>query len=85
MSNYVNVIQQFKNDFIQLDITVTPKIHSIFYHIEQFCKNEGSGLGKFREQASEVIHADFTKIWGRCKISGMHPEFPCKFSKSVQF
>jgi hypothetical protein len=72
LNNFENVIQQFKNDFIQLDI-------------EQFCKHDSSGLGKFSEQASEAVHADFKKIWARYKIAETHPQFPSKFLKSVKF
>jgi hypothetical protein len=64
---------------------LTPKIHAIFYHIEEFCKHDSGGLGKFSEQASEAVHADFKKIWARYKIAETHPEFPSKFLKSVQF
>jgi hypothetical protein len=85
LNNFENAIQQFKSDFIQLDISVTPKIHAIFYHIEEFCKHESGGLGNFSEQASEAVHADFKKIWARYKIAETHPEFPSKFLKSVQF
>jgi hypothetical protein len=59
----------FKNDFLVLNSSVTPKLHAIFFHIPQFCEKEQKGLGFFCEQASEAVHSDFKKTWNRYKTT----------------
>jgi hypothetical protein len=58
---YIKIIETFKNDFLVLNSSVTPKLHAIFFHIPQFCEKEQKGLGFFCEQASEAVHSDFKK------------------------
>ena len=41
-------------------VTITPKVHILTTHVEQFLsmKNDGRGLGYWSEQAFESVHAD---------------------------
>ncbi|CAH0547097.1 unnamed protein product [Brassicogethes aeneus] len=57
--NFATYINIFKQSFLDLDIKITPKVHAVFYHITQFCKENNMALGFFSEQAMESIHFDF--------------------------
>ena len=47
---------------MQLEVSVTPKIHAVFYHIQESCDLTGSGLGHWNEHRSE-LHQEFHKYW----------------------
>ena len=38
---------------------VTPKIHTVIFHIIEFCKVTGRGLGPWSEQTGESVTQDF--------------------------
>ena len=38
---------------------VTPKIHTVIFHIIEFCKIMGLGLGPWSEQTGESVTHDF--------------------------
>ena len=38
---------------------VTPKIHTVIFHIIEFCKVTGRGLGPWSEQTGESVTHDF--------------------------
>ena len=78
-------IDEFKNDFLQLNISVTPKIHAIFFHIEEFCSLTKMGLGPWSEQASESVHQEFSKCWDKYKVKHTdHPLYGQKLLEAVQ-
>jgi hypothetical protein len=52
-------LSSFRSSYSKLGISVTPKVHIIFVHLEPFLAEHGCGLGKFSEQAFESVHADF--------------------------
>ena len=54
-------ISNFKREFLKLNISVTPKVHVVFHHVEEFCSLKGMGLGPWSEQTSESLHHEFTK------------------------
>ena len=64
-------IAQFKSSYLRLDINVTPKVHAVFYHISEFCKYTGMGLGPWSEQTSESLHHDFNLTWKNYKVKNM--------------
>lgn len=70
-SSYLEHISQFKTKFTELVdlnyVNVTPKIHAIFHHLPEFCERHGA-LGRHSEQASESVHADFKKTFGKYKV-----------------
>ncbi len=59
--NYKDNIAEFSSLFFNLMISVTPKIHAVMYHIEEFCDYSGTGLGPYSEQTSESLHQEFKK------------------------
>ena len=68
-------IEKFKDSFLSLPVTVTPKAHAVFYHISEFIDRHGSALGLFSEQATETMHSKFKTHWQRFKQSPSHPEY----------
>ena len=83
--NYDVTISEFKDEFMKLDISVTPKVHAVFFHIEEFCSLTKMGLGPWSEQASESVHQEFTKCWNRYKVKDTdHPLYGQKLLEAVQ-
>lgn len=81
--NFVSFIREFKESYLALEISVTPKIHAIFFHVEDFCLKTGKGLAYYSEQATESAHSDFAKMWDNYKVLDIHPEYPQKLLRAV--
>ena len=62
-SDYKDKIKTFKDDYMRLKISVTPKVHAVFFHAQEFCELTGKGLGPWSEQTSESSHQEFNKCW----------------------
>ena len=78
-------INDFKNSFMRLNINVTPKVHTVFFHIEEFCSLTKMGLGPWSEQASESVHQEFTKCWKKYAVKSTdHPLYGPKLLEAVQ-
>ena len=85
LPNYDLRISEFMNEYMKLSISVTPKVHAVFYHIEEFCSLTKMGLGPWSEQASESVHQEFTKCWGKYKVKNTdHPMYGQKLLEAVQ-
>ena len=41
---YVQHIKDFKNSYLQLPVSVTPKAHAVFYHVPEFIALKGTAL-----------------------------------------
>ena len=54
-------IAQFAEIYLDLGISVTPKVHILIKHVPEFCKKHGRSLGWYTEQASESVHYDFLR------------------------
>ena len=39
----------------KLEISVTPKVHAVFFHVQEFCELTKMGLGPWSEQTSESV------------------------------
>lgn len=74
-SNYKKLISDFKKSYLDLGISVTPKVHAVFHHVEDFCSKNQKGLGFFSEQAMESVHFDFKNVWSKYEVSVNHPEY----------
>ena len=68
-ADYLRKIKIFSNDYMKLNISVTPKIHAVMYHIAEFCQMTGRGLGPWSEQAGESVHHDFNETWKRFQVN----------------
>ena len=64
---YVKRIKDFKNSYLRLPVSVTPKAHAVFYHVPEFIALKGTTLGIFSEQSTEALHSIFSAQWARYK------------------
>lgn len=81
--NYETKISEFRDSYLALGIPVTSKIHTIFYHVKQFCAEHGIGLGFYSEQAFESVHYDFNKTWANFKIKVGDESYGSKLLRAV--
>ena len=61
-NTYKENIRAFRVAYMVLGISVTPKAHCVFRHVEEFCERKGCGLGVYSEQVIENSHYDFAKV-----------------------
>lgn len=80
---YITYINNFKKSYLDLDISVTPKVHSVFFHIEEFCSKHHKGLGWYSEQAMESVHYEFKKVWEKHKVQETHQQYSKHLLKAV--
>lgn len=80
---YNNKIELFKRSYLDLKISITPKVHVVFHHIEDFCSRQKDGLGFFSEQAMESVHFDFLTRWKNYKVSLNHLDYGQHLLKAV--
>ena len=72
MDDYGQKIRKFALAYNKLQINITPKIHAVVYHIEEFCSLTGRGLAPWSEQTVEATHHDFNKTsWEKFKVKDM--------------
>ena len=84
LPDYVTNLEYFKEKYLALSINVTPKIHAVMYHVEEFCSQTGMGLGPWSEQTSEALHHDFNRMWENFKIKDMdHPSYSTNLLRAV--
>jgi hypothetical protein len=81
---YKATISIFKECYSELQISITPKVHAIIYHIIDFCQPCGEGLGQWSEQASENVHSDFNATWLKYKVPENHPRYGLQLLRAVQ-
>ena len=48
---------------MQLEINVIPKVHAMFFHIQEICDLTDRSLGLWNEQASESLHQELNICW----------------------
>ena len=82
-AHYMRSIDKFKTYYLDLNISVTPKVHAVFYHIIDYCSEHKRGLGFYSEQAMESVHFDFLSTWSRYKVSPNHAEYDKQLLKAV--
>lgn len=82
-NNYTTCIENFKKSYISLGVSVTPKVHIVFFHVREFCHKTGMSLGFFSEQAMESVHFDFKSVWLKNKVGENHPDYPTKLLRAV--
>ena len=73
--DYKEKIQEFRLAVQGIGIRITPKLHVIFHHVEDYCEAHGRGLGQVSEQASESVHCDFKKTWDRHAVSNVNDRY----------
>ena len=82
--DFVEKIVKFKSSVKNLPISVTPKLHILFHHVQHFIEKEKKSLGLYSEQASETVHHDFKTHWvERYKRQIDHPDYAKQLLNSV--
>ena len=64
-------------------LTVSWKIHIIYYRVFPFVKHAGCGLSKYAEQCGEAIHTKFKPTWQRYKCSIDHKDYRDRLKTAV--
>ena len=83
--DYANKIKVFSGEYRKLGINITPKIHAVMFHIEEFCTLTGRGLAPWSEQTSESIHHDFKPTWDNFKVKSVdNPKYSEHLLRAVQ-
>lgn len=83
-TNFEQKILAFQKSYCDLNISITPKVHAVFFHILHFCRRTGKGLGFFSEQCIESVHADFKNTWAKYKVSNTNVNYPENLLKAVR-
>ena len=84
--HFKNYINEFKDLYLTLGISVTPKVHVLIKHVPEFISKHGRSLGWFLEQALESTHHDFLRnCWGKqsYKRTIGHPEYAKNLKAAV--
>lgn len=83
-SDFVEKIEAFKQSYLDLNISVTPKVHGVFYHVIDFCTKHEKGLGLYSEQAMEAVHFEFKSFWSKYKLNSSHEKYPEHLLRTVR-
>ena len=82
--NYKTKIRLFAKAYQHLRINITPKVHAVIFHIEEFCSLTHRGLAPWSEQAGEAMHHDFSEMWDDFKVKNMeNPIYPDHLLQAV--
>ena len=83
--DYIMKIHKFRRDYSKLGFSITPKIHTVFFHIEDFCEYSGMALGAFSEQTAESLHHEFEQCWDNFYVKDFdNPSYPDRFLSAVK-
>lgn len=82
---YISYISKFKQSYLDLGlgVNVTPKVHSVFFHVEEFCSQKQEALGFYCEQSIKSAHFEFSKFWNKYKVNQNHPQYSHHLLKAV--
>lgn len=73
--NFKECIANFRKSYSDLEISITPKVHAVFFHVEDFCVKNKQALGFFSEQAMESVHFDFNSVWSKYMVHVQNPQY----------
>ena len=84
--DYVTKIKSFWSAYRHLGKNITPKVHAVIFHIEEFCSLTGRGLAPWSEQTVESMHHDFSETcWDNFKVKSMeNPVYPDRLLQAVR-
>ena len=81
--NYQQIIDEFEACYRSLGISVTPKVHTIFYEIPLFIRRHGKPMGFYSTQKFESIHQDFKATWSYYNVPENHKDFGQKLKSAI--
>ena len=68
-------ITNFETTYRALDISITPKVHNVFYEVKLFIQRTGKPIGLRSEQKFESVHHDMKCTWSWFKRSEGHQDY----------
>ena len=88
VEGYKEKISVFKDCYMSLVLSITPKVHIVFQHITEFLAmrstlEEKKGLGYWSEQAFEAMHHDVKVESAGLLVSDTHPEYAQKLKQFI--
>jgi hypothetical protein len=84
-ADFLDAIQRFRVAYLDLGISITPKVHAVLHHVADFCSARGRGLGLWTEQAVEAAHHDFRSLWKNFQVrDSSHPAYEKQLLRAVQ-
>ena len=88
-SDFAEKIAKFKRNFddiVELQgMSVTPKVHELYFHVREFIDKVQVGLGKLSEQTGESLHHDFAIHYERFQryTNPEHPNYAQNLKATV--
>ena len=77
-------IEEFKNTYLKLNLTISSKIHVIICHLSQYLAHTKRGLGLDSEQSLESCHHDFLGTYKKYAVRSLeNSNCPDKLVRSV--
>ena len=76
--NFKQALSDFRSSVLSLQmfgLSITPKIHMVIHHVEDWVTRHGQPLGQVSEQAGESVHSAFRKHMENFKVSPLNPKF----------
>lgn len=70
----ITLLQEVIISYMELNLSVTLKMHVIFFHIVPALRNpalKGRGLGMVSGQACEGLHREFLDFWRKYKVTSL--------------
>ena len=66
--DYRHCFEEFRNAVDTIGCSVTPSMHMMGHHMEQFCDKNGCGLLIYSEETAEGSHHEVTNFFERYKV-----------------
>ena len=85
-SQFESNISEFKDVYVNLGISITPKVHILVNHVPYFLNKHNRPLGWYSEQALESTHYDFSKnCWEKQRFKRQlgHPDYAKNLKRAV--
>lgn len=79
-SEYTKFISDFTQDYLDIGIPDTRKVHTLFFHVKDFCTTTHKSLGFYNNQARESVHFDFFMTWKKHKVASNNPDYEKQFA-----
>ena len=82
-SKFLQSIEKLQTSYVDLKISVTPKVDAVFHHVKDFCSQRKMGLGYYSEQAMESVHFDFAAMWCNYCVHENHPDYEKRLFRAI--
>lgn len=84
VQGHYQAIDDFHDSYRELGISIHLKVHLVFEHVGDYCRDKGFGLGVVSEHTFESVHRDFFTHWERHLIKYIaHPQYGDHLKKTL--